>query len=211
MLDARLRRVIGPGLDAAGRRLARAGIGADGLTVGGFAVGVAAAAAVVAGWSLTAAVLVAVNRIADGLDGAVARASGRTDRGGYLDITLDFAFYGLIPLAFAIADPGTNALPAAAVLAAFYLNGAAFLAFAALAEKRGLSTSAQGEKSIFYLAGLAEGAETIAVFLAWCLVPSWFPALAYAMAVVTGVSALARIVIGARVLASEGPQPPPRS
>lgn len=208
MLDASVRRVIGPGLEVAGRRLARAGIGADGLTLGGFAVGLAAVAAIVAGWYLTAAILVAINRIADGLDGAVARASGRTDRGGYLDITLDFAFYGLIPLAFAIADPARNALPAAAVLASFYLNGAAFLAFAALAEKRGLSTSAQGEKSIFYLAGLAEGTETIAVFLAWCLLPTWFPVLATAMAVLTGVSAVARIVIGARVLSSEGRSPP---
>lgn len=207
MLDAGVRRVIGPGLEAAGRRLARAGIGADGLTLGGFAVGLAAVAAIVAGWYLTAAILVAINRIADGLDGAVARASGRTDRGGYLDITLDFAFYGLIPLAFAIADPARNALPAAAVLASFYLNGAAFLAFAAMAEKRGLSTSAQGEKSIFYLAGLAEGTETIAVFLAWCLLPTWFPVLATAMAVLTGVSAVARIVIGARVLSSEGRSP----
>lgn len=201
MFDARLRPLIDPALDAAGRRLAAAGVGADALTLTGFSAGLAAAAAVALGWFGLGAVLVLANRLADGLDGAVARAAGGSDRGGFLDIALDFAFYGLIPLAFAVADPAANALAAAAVLAAFYVNGAAFLAFAALAGKRGLSTTAQGVKAIYYLAGLMEGAETVAVFLAWCLLPGWFAPLAAAMAALTALSAAARIVMGARALA----------
>jgi phosphatidylglycerophosphate synthase len=138
--------------------------------------------------------------VADGLDGAVARVVGRSDRGGFLDITLDFAFYGMVPLGFALSDPLSNALPAAFLLASFYVNGAAFLAFAALAGRRGLTTEAQGVKSLYYLAGIAEGTETIAVFAAMCLFPAWFPALATGFAVVTTASAAARIIAGAQAL-----------
>lgn len=200
MFDSRLRVIIDPPLARVGERLAQAGLSADAVTLAGFAAGVAAAASVAAGWTALAAVLVLVNRLADGLDGPVARARGRTDRGGFLDITLDFAFYGLMPLAFAALDPAANGLAASAVLASFYVNGAAFLAFAAVAERRGLVTTAQGEKSIYYLAGLAEGGETIAVFLAWCLFPAWFAPIAFAFAGLTALSAGARIIVGARAL-----------
>lgn len=200
MLDAALRRLIDPPLDRAGRWLAARGVAADALTVSGFAIGVAAAAAIAVGQPLLAFLLIGFNRLADGLDGAVARATAKTDRGGYLDITLDFAFYALVPLAFAVADPTRNALPAAALLAAFYVNGAAFLAFAVMAEKRGLTTRAQGEKSLYYVAGLAEGAETIAVFALMCLWPTGFPLLAAVFAALTAASAAARIVLGARAL-----------
>lgn len=205
MFDARLRPLIDPPLAALARRLAALGLSADALTLAGFAAGMAAAAAIVVHAYGLALALVAANRILDGLDGALARVVGPTDRGGFLDVTLDFAFYGAIPLAFAVADPAVNAPAAAAVLAAFYVNGAAFLAFAALAEKRGLSTSAQGRKSIYYLAGLAEGAETVVVFLLWCAFPAAFPALASAMAVLTAISAAARIVAAARTLGNGAP------
>lgn len=200
MLDALVRPLIDPPLDAAGRRLAAVGASADAFTLAGFAAGMAAALAVALGETGVALALVALNRLADGLDGAIARANGKTDRGGFLDITLDFAFYGAVPLAFAVQDPAANGIAASAVLAAFYVNGAAFLAFAVMAEKRGLETRAQGVKSLYYLAGLAEGTETVAVFVAWCLWPGWFAPLAFGMAALTGASAAARIATGARAL-----------
>ena len=200
MFDARLRPLIDPPLNAAGRRLAAAGVAADAVTLAGFACGMGAALAVWAGTPLLAALLILANRLADGLDGAVARARGRTDRGGYLDIVLDFFFYGAIPFAFALADPAANALAASALLLGFYMNGASFLGFAIMAEKRGLATSAQGAKSLYYLGGLAEGAETIAVFLAFCLFPAAFAPIAWAFAAVCAVSATARLVMVARLL-----------
>ena len=139
-----------------------------------------------------------LNRFADGLDGAVARRTVATDRGGFLDIVCDFLIYAAMPLAFAVADPGRNALAAAALLASFMASGVTFLAFAILAAKRGLETSAQGRKSIYYLAGLAEGFETIVVLLAMCAWPEWFAQLAYGFAVVCGVSAVARIGMAMR-------------
>lgn len=200
MFDARLRPLIDPPLNAAGRRLAAAGVGADAVTLAGFACGIAAAFAICWSAPLLAALLILANRLADGLDGAVARARARTDRGGYLDIVLDFFFYGAIPFAFALADPAANALAASALLLSFYMNGASFLGFAIMAEKRGFSTSAQGAKSLYYLGGLAEGAETIAVFLAFCLFPAAFAPIAWAFAAVCAVSATARLVMVSRLL-----------
>jgi phosphatidylglycerophosphate synthase len=200
MLDSRLRTLIDPPLNAAGRAIARLGIGADEITLAGFVAGITGAVAIVAGEPIVALALILLGRLADGLDGAVARATQRTDRGAFLDIALDFVFYGSIPLAFALADQFRNALPAAVLLASFYCNGAAFLAYSTLAQKRGLTTSAQGVKGIYYLAGLAEGSETIAVFVLMCLVPAWFPVIALVFAAVCFLSAGARIVMGWRSL-----------
>ncbi len=80
--------------------------------------------------------LLLLSRLCDGLDGAVARHTQKTDRGGFLDIVLDFAFYGVIPLGFVVAEPAQNAVAGAVLLFAFYVNGASFLAYAIMAEKR---------------------------------------------------------------------------
>ena len=191
---------IDPPLDAAGRWLGARGVTADRLTVAGFVIGLGAAVAIALGQFGLGLTLVAVNRLADGLDGAIARVTGPTDRGGFLDIALDFVFYASIPLAFAIHDAAGNALPAAALLASFLANGGAFFAFAIAAAKRGLETSAQGLKSMYYLAGLAEGAETIAAFCAFCLWPDAFALIAYLFSAVCILSALGRLVLGWRTL-----------
>ena len=74
------------------------------------------------------------------------------------------------------------------------------MAFSVLAQKRGLATAAQGAKSIYYLAGLAEGFETIVFMVAACLFPAAFPVLAYAFAALCWVSAGARLVLGWKLL-----------
>lgn len=182
MFDAKLRPLIDPPLNAAGRRLAALGISADVVTLTGMMLGLAAGAALADGGFALALALIIANRLLDGLDGALARARGLTDFGGYLDIVADFIFYVSVPLGFALADPA-NALPAALLLASFTLTGISFLAFATLAAKRGIETAAHGRKSFFYNTGLAEGAETIAVFIAMCLWPDWFATIAYGYAV----------------------------
>ncbi len=199
MLDGLLRRMIDPALARLGRRLVAAGVQADQVTVASLVLGLACAGAIVFGQDLAALALLAAGRLADGLDGAVARVRGPTDRGGFLDITFDFIFYGSVPLAFALRDPVANALPAAVLLAAFYANGASFLAFAALAAKRGLSTEVRGVKSLYFTVGLMEGSETIAFFAAFILAPSWFPALALLFALLCFVTCLSRLMLGIRV------------
>jgi phosphatidylglycerophosphate synthase len=191
MFDAKLRPLIDPPLNAAGRRLAAWGISADVVTLTGMMLGLAAGAALADGGFALALALIIANRLLDGLDGAVARARGLTDFGGYLDIVADFIFYVSVPLGFALADPA-NALPAALLLASFTLTGISFLAFATLAAKRGIETAAHGRKSFFYNTGLAEGAETIAVFIAMCLWPDWFATIAYGYAVLCLLTVIQR-------------------
>ncbi|MBL8589178.1 MAG: CDP-alcohol phosphatidyltransferase family protein [Methylobacteriaceae bacterium] len=199
MFDSATRRFIDPALARLAAPLARAGVGADAVTAAGLAASLVCAGLVAAGATGLALLALALSRLADGLDGAIARIDGKTDRGGYLDIVFDFVFYGAAPFGFALLDPAQNALPAAALLFAFYVNGAAFLAFAAIAARRGLETRAQGEKSFYYVAGLAEGAETIAVFAAMMIWPSAFPALAFGFAALCGLSAVGRVALAWRL------------
>lgn len=181
MLDARLRPLIDPPLNALGRGLARAGISANAVTLAGLIPALGAAWALAEREFLLALALILTNRLLDGLDGAVARVRGLTDFGGFLDILLDFVFYVAVPLGFALAAPD-NVLPALMLVASFTLTGTSFLAFATLAAKRGLETAAHGRKSFFYNTGLAEGTETILVFCAMCLWPQHFSEIAYGYA-----------------------------
>jgi phosphatidylglycerophosphate synthase len=181
MLDAKLRPLIDPPLNAVGRRLASLGVTANGLTFTGLALGLGGAAAIALGHIGWGMALILANRVCDGLDGAVARVRGPSDLGGYFDIVADFAFYVSIPVGFGVLS-ATNTLPALVLVASFVLTGVSFLAFAVIAGKRGAQTEAHGKKSFFYSTGLAEGTETIAVFIAMCLFPAWFAWIAYGYA-----------------------------
>jgi len=194
MIDGLARRLLDPALDRTGRALAARGVPADALTFAGLACGLAAAFAIAFGLDGLAFLALALNRLLDGLDGAVARATMQTDRGGFFDIVLDFVTYGAVPLAFAFRDPAANALAAAALLFAFYVNGASFLAFAAVAAKRGLESAVRG-KSIYFTAGLAEGTETVIAFAAMILWPQHFPVIALAFAGLTLMGAVARVTL----------------
>ena len=186
---------IDPPLLLAGRVLARNGVQADAVTAFGLVLGRGCAAAIWLGFDMLALALLLAGRLCDGLDGAVAAARQRTDRGGFLDIVCDFVFYGAVVLAFALRDPAANAVPAAVLLFSFYVNAATFLAYAAIAAKRGLETTSRGHKTIYFTAGLAEGSETIAVFIAMLLLPEWFAVLAYGFAALVLVTALSRSII----------------
>jgi len=194
MMDGSARKIIQPGLDKVGIWLAARGVKADHVTLFACLVGLAAAGLIAGGYMIMALMLVIVSRVCDGLDGSVARASQKTDFGGYLDITLDFVFYGAVPLAFVVYDPAANALAGSALIFSFYVNGASFLAYAIVAEKRGLSTTARGVKSIYFTTGLAEASETYIVFGIFCLWPAWFAPVAWMFAAVCLYTALSRIV-----------------
>ena len=198
MIDAALLPPLRAVLDAPARALVARGIGADQVTLAGFGIGLLALPALWLGWYGLALVLILMNRIADGLDGIMARHLGATDRGAFLDIALDFFFYATVPLGFALASP-ENALAAAVLICAFVGTGSSFLAFAVIATKRGLRAEAFPTKGIFYLGGLTEGAETIAVFAVMCLAPDWFVPLAYGFAAACLVTTVLRWLQGWRV------------
>ncbi|MCY1126766.1 CDP-alcohol phosphatidyltransferase family protein [Frigidibacter sp. RF13] len=165
------------------RLIAARGVTADQITLAAFGIGALAVPALAAGWYGLALALILTNRALDGLDGAVARETQATDRGAFIDIAADFLFYGLVPLGFALANPPANALAAAFLIASFIGTGSSFLAFATIAARRGEASTAYPAKGIYYLGGLTEGAETIALFIAMCLWPRAFPILAALFAI----------------------------
>jgi phosphatidylglycerophosphate synthase len=199
MFDATLRSLIDRPLTTAGRMMAHNGVSATAVTVAGLAAGLLAVIAIALQVYAAGFALIFLNRVLDGLDGAVARATQPTDAGGYLDIVVDYVFYGGIPLAFAIADPARNALPAAALLAGFCLTCSSFLAFATIAAKRGLVTESHGRKSFFYSRGLVEGTETILFFLAMTAMPGWFAELAWLFAGLCLLTAVQRTAMAMSV------------
>lgn len=176
------------------------GVTADQVSVAGFLVGVVGVIAVATTHFAIALALLLLNRLADGVDGELARRQGPTDAGSFLDISLDFIFYALFPVGFAIADPASNALPAAVLVASFVGTGASFLAFAGQASRHGIEHPEFGYKGLYYLDGLAEGSETIICFVLMCLLPSSFALIAWLFAALCVVTAINRVFYGYRTL-----------
>jgi phosphatidylglycerophosphate synthase len=196
MLDRLALKLVKPLADAAAGQLARHGLTADQVTLTGFGFGIIAAILIASGFTLLAILPLLVNRALDGVDGALARLTAPSEWGAFLDIALDFLFYAAVPLAFAAADPEANALAAAVLLAAFLATGTSFLAFAVIAEKRGLKSTEYPSKSFYYLGGLTEGTETILCFLAMCIWPSYFPLIALVYAAMCAVTVTTRLIAG---------------
>jgi phosphatidylglycerophosphate synthase len=200
MLDARLRRLIDPPLERLAGPLAARGLSANAVTLIGFALGLCAMAAIALQLYLLGLGLLLLNRLCDGLDGALARRRGLSDLGGFLDIVLDFIVYSGVPFAFALADPVRNGLPAAFLIFSFVGTGTSFLAFAIMAAKRGLATDLRGRKSLYYLGGLTEGTETLLAFVLACLLPGWFPAVAYVFGGLCWLTTATRITVAWQTL-----------
>ena len=173
MFDARIRPYIDPPLHQIARLCLAAGLNADRLTAIGFLCGVISALCIYLGVYYLAFLFFCLNRLADGLDGAVARLTQSSDRGGYFDIVADFLFFALIPFAFGAADPDMR-LAALFLIFSFVGTGTSFLAYAIIAAKQNLTTDIRGKKSFFYLGGLTEGAETIFVLGLVILWPATF-------------------------------------
>jgi len=178
------------------------GMRADQMTWTGFVIGLTAIPLIAWGYADLALLSIALNRLADGLDGAMARMTRPTDLGAFLDISLDFLFYASIPLAFVLADPVRNGLAGALLIYSFIGTGCTFLAFAVLAAKRGTTSTAYPGKGFYYLGGLTESTETIAVFVLMCLWPEWFGTLAYGFGALCALTTVTRIAAGIAVFRS---------
>ncbi len=193
MLDRFATVLIRPAVATLARIALRAGLGANAVTLAGFGLGMLSAVLIASHHPTAGLAIMALSRICDALDGALARLTTPTDAGGFMDLALDFVFYASIPLAFAMADPLANALAAATLLASFVTTGTSFLAFAAIAAKRGLRNLDYPDKSVYFLGGLTEATETLACFAAMCLWPQHFAILAYGFAALCAFTAATRI------------------
>lgn len=200
MLDKYIVPVLKKPLHLAATALHKQGIKADVVTVVGFVLGLACIPFIALGHPYLGLIFLLLNRIADGIDGELARLSAPSDAGGFLDITLDFIFYAVFPLGFALADPVQNALPAAFLIASFVGTGASFLAFSTLADKHSVVNPDFEYKSLYYLNGLAEGTETIVCFVLMCLFATYFAQIAWVFAFVCLITAANRVFFGYRTL-----------
>jgi phosphatidylglycerophosphate synthase len=192
VFDALLVRRLKKPLECMARPLAERGVSANSLTLIGFAMGLIGALSIAFDVMWIALVALALNRIMDGLDGAVARLTQATQVGAYLDIVLDFMIYSAVPLAFAIRDPN-DAVAAAFLLFCFMGTGSSFLAFSIFAKAHGWSNARLKDKSIYYLEGLTEGFETIVILALMCLFPDWFSVLAYGFGCLCLITTVSRI------------------
>jgi phosphatidylglycerophosphate synthase len=195
MLDSQVRLIIDPTLERVARGLIRFGLSANAVTIGGFLLGAAGCLAIGYQAYTTALVLLMLNRLADGLDGSIARQRGATDVGGFLDIVLDLIFYSGVPFAFAVSRPECT-LPATFLIYSFLGTGGSFLAYATIGAKRGLTVDQQRKKSFYYAAGLIEGTETVVFFILCCLLPNQFPILAWTFGALCWLTTVARIAAG---------------
>ena len=197
MFDVALRRLIDPALTRVAAWVAGTRISANALTISGAGFGLGAAFCITQSHFAAALAFIVLNRICDGLDGAIARINGPTELGGYLDILCDYVFYLSVPVAFAWMDPA-NQMPALILVASFTLTAAGFLAFAAIAARHTSIDSAHGPKAFIYSTGLMEGGETIAFFVLFCLFPAFFPTLAIVFAALCLLTVMQRMVLAAK-------------
>jgi phosphatidylglycerophosphate synthase len=197
MFDAALRSLVDPPLNRVAATLARSGASANILTIIGALIGLAAATAISQQQFAAGLILILINRILDGLDGAVARLNGPTEFGGYLDTLADFLFYISVPVGFGFAN-AESLLPALLLVASFTLTAVSFLGFAAIAARRGNDRGAHGPKAFIYSTGLMEGGETIAFFILFCLFPDYFPVLALVFAALCIMTVAQRVALAAK-------------
>lgn len=196
MLDRPIRRLIDPLLKPLSQWFDARGVSANTVTVLGFALGMGSCCAIARGFYGVGLVLLLGNRLADGLDGSIARRRGVTDLGGFLDIVLDILFYGGMPLSFAVAD-SSRWLAASFLNYSFMATSGSFLAFAVISAKRGIISGWDGQKAFYYSVGLMEGTETILFFVLFCLFPNQFNLLAWTFMGLCWLTALIRIVTAA--------------
>ena len=212
MLDPWAIAVLRSPLTAGARWLEKKKIKPDQVTLAGFGLGMLAFFAVWMNAYRTGLVLILLNRIMDGLDGALARQTVKTDAGGFLDICLDFIFYSGVVAGFALARPQHNAVFAVILLLSFMGTGTSFLAFAALAQKHDLKSVIYPHKAMYYMGGLTEGTETLVFFVLVCLFPASFPLFAGVFSFLCLVTTVTRIFSGYTTLKKleQKQAPPPR-
>jgi phosphatidylglycerophosphate synthase len=196
MLDSKIQTWVHPAFNKIGKVLGGWGVTANTVSLAGLVLAITAAVAIALQSYLTGLGLFLISRLLDGLDGAVARATQKTDVGGFLDISFDFLSYAFIPLGFAIADPNNNALATCILLTSFIGTGTSFLAYAIFATKHHMSHLQLAKKSFYYLQGLTEATETIGVFVLMCLFPQYFATLAYIFALLCFITTLLRLQQG---------------
>lgn len=185
-------------MDPAGLWCQTRGLKGEWLSFFSFFFGLAAALAVGLGFFDLALGLILLNRISDGLQGALARAGTESAFGRYLDIVLNFIFYGAVALGFAFYDAAGQALTAAILIFSYLGLGATVLAYAVVAKTADLDDAGNGGGNLWVngLAGLVGNSEMTAALLVMALLPRYFGAIALVFALLCLATTCFRIIKG---------------
>ena len=140
-----------------------------------------------------------LNRLFDGLDGAIARLVGQTDLGAFYDIISDFIFYCLFPVAFIFIDID-NAYSICFLLLSFVATQSTFLASAWLLEKNKIFISKTHTKSFFYIGGITEGFETIICFSLMLLFNNFIDLISYCFGTLCWITFIFRVFYIRKIL-----------
>ncbi|MDI9313061.1 MAG: CDP-alcohol phosphatidyltransferase family protein [Hydrotalea sp.] len=202
MLDRLARNLLDPVLLRLAKVLKKIHLNANQLSLLGFLLNLPLLIALSRGDFYWAMVFILLNRLTDGLDGLLARLSGKKNAlGGFIDISNDYVFYGLVPVGFALFAPDQNAMASTILLFGFLMTAVSFLAAATVHEKlASKKNSFQASKGFFYSFGIMEGTETIGFFLLACALPQYYSIMALLAAGVCALTALARFIGLARLV-----------
>lgn len=199
MLDRASLKLLNKPLHLGALTLNHCNISANQVTLSGFAVGLLVIPLLWAQCYLATLAVILVNRLADGLDGPLARLTQPTESGAFLDIVLDFLFYAAVVFGFGLSNPTENSLAASFLLFSFMGTSASFLAFSIMAERFQLVNLRLPNKGFYYLGGLTEGTETLFFFAFCCLFPEFFQPVAWFFGCCCFFTAFMRILYGYQV------------
>ena len=202
MIDTKLNKFLKPTLNEIAKILIKFGFKANYMTFSGFFFGLCCFYSIVNSLFLLAIIFLFLNRLFDGLDGAIARLTGETDIGAFYDIILDFIFYSLFPIAFIFVDLNYS-YSICFLLLSFVATQTTFLASAWIIEKNKISISDGHKKSFFYSGGITEGFETIICFTLMLLFHEFIDFIAYTFGVLCWITFLCRVIFVKKILSSK--------
>ena len=202
MIDTKLNKFLKPTLNEIAKLLIKFGFKANFVTFAGFFFGLCCFYFIINSLFLLAIIFLFLNRLFDGLDGAIARLNGETDIGAFYDIILDFIFYSLFPIAFIFLDLNYS-YSICFLLLSFVATQTTFLASAWIIEKNKISISDGHKKSFFYSGGITEGFETIICFTLMLLFHEFIDYIAYIFGVLCWITFFCRIIFVKKILSSK--------
>mgnify|MGYP001414188149 FL=1 len=201
MIDAKLNNYLRPYLIFLAKIIIKLNISANIITFSGFFFGLCCFYSIINFYFMSALLFLFLNRFCDGLDGTVARLLGPTDIGAFYDITLDFLFYSLFPIAFIFIDI-ENTYAICFLLLSFVSTQTTFLASAWIIEKNKILVSTKQKKSFFYIGGITEGFETIICFILMLFFYESVEIIAYIFGILCWITSISRLIFIKKLLRS---------
>ena len=192
MLDSTIRPWIDPPLDFIGKRMAAYNVSANTITLIGFSIGLIAIVMISLKQYNIAVIFILLNRLLDGIDGAIARNGYQSDFGGFLDVLCDFIIYAGIIFAFGFANPD-KLMYVAFLIFSFIGPITSFLGYAIIAAKKQINTVCRGQKSFYYLGGICEGTETAFMLVLICIYPHYFNIISLIFGILCWLTTIGRV------------------